>query len=278
MWRSRRSSRIASIRIWSPSGSAANATASPRFPTPGGPWKRYAWAAPSASAASRSAFASACSGTFSNMLENLLRDLVHRTVAAQRDDTLGEEPGELAVTVVHEGHEGVALALNPVAGSDRALDRLLDVDEEQEGDVREDSADRVEVQREHPLDPEAARDSLIDERRVQEPVGDDLGALGQLGADHLVDELGAGGREEGGLRPRGHPVAVEQEVAHALAERRPSGPARRNHRAPLVLERLGQELGLRRLARAVEALEGDEHGGRILRGPGEQSLRRWSSR
>src|SRR5215207_7168507 len=243
MWRSRRSSRIASIRIWSPSGSAANATASPRFPTPGGPWKRYAWAAPSASAASRSAFASACSGTFSNMLENLLRDLVHRTVAAQRDDTLGEEPGELAVTVVHEGHEGVALALNPVAGSDRALDRLLDVDEEQEGDVREDSADRVEVQREHP-----------------------------------VDELGAGGREEGGLRPRGHPVAVEQEVAHALAERRPSGLARRNHRAPLLLERLGQELGLRRLARAVEALEGDEHGGRILRGPGEQSLRRWSSR
>jgi hypothetical protein len=66
--------------------------------------------------------------------------------------------------------------------------------------------------------------------------------------------------------------------AHALAERRPSGLACRNHRAPLFLERLGQELGLRRLARAVEALEGDEHGGRIVRGPGEQSLRRWSSR
>ena len=190
----------------------------------------------------------------------------------------GEEARKLPVAVVHEGHEGVALALDPVAGTARPLDRLLDVDEEQERDVREDPADRVEVEREHALDPEAARDSLVDERRVQEPVGHDLGALGQLGADHLVDELGAGGGEEGGLRPGRHPVAVEQEVTHALAERRPSGLARRHNRASLLLERLGQELRLRRLARAVEALEGDEHGGRIVRGPGEQSLRRWSSR
>ena len=47
-----------------------------RLPTPGGPWKRYACAGPSASAASSSRFASACSGKPWKRVTHLLRDLV----------------------------------------------------------------------------------------------------------------------------------------------------------------------------------------------------------
>src|SRR5215210_8251729 len=184
MCRSRRSSRIVSIRIWSPSGSrtyrsgcerrptrscspsssAANSTASARLPTPGGPWKRYACATPSWSAERSSAFASGCSGTFSNVVTNLLRNVVHGPVALDRDDPLGEEAGELAVAVVDEGHEPLALALDPVAGARRPFHGLVDVDEEEEGDVGQDPADRIEVQGEHALDPEPSRDPLVDER------------------------------------------------------------------------------------------------------------------
>ena len=114
----------------------------------------------------------------------------------------GKKTGELAVAVVHERHESLALALDPVARAARPLHGLVDVDQEQEGDVRKDAADRVEVEREHALDPEASRDPLVDERRVEEPVGHDLGALGELRADHLVDELGSGRGEERRLRPR----------------------------------------------------------------------------
>ena len=45
--------------------------AAARFPTPGGPWKRYACAGPSASAARSRRFASACSGKLSKTSTDL---------------------------------------------------------------------------------------------------------------------------------------------------------------------------------------------------------------
>src|SRR3954471_19011760 len=135
MCRSRRISRTASIRIWSPSGSStyrsgwerrstrasppsssdANATAVARLPTPAGPWKRYACAEPSLRAAASRRFASSCSGTLSKLVEHLLGDLAWRPLAVDGRDPLREGLRELPVGGVDAGPEVVVLALDTVA-------------------------------------------------------------------------------------------------------------------------------------------------------------------
>src|SRR4051794_22979386 len=164
MCRSRRISRTASIRIWSPSGSstyrsgwerrstrasppsssAANASAVARLPTPAGPWKRYACAGPSPSAARSSRFASSCSRTLSKLMQHPLRDLARRARAVDHRDPLGKDVGELPVGGVDPGAELVVLALDPVALPADALGRLGRVDEQQEGAIGQDAADGVQ--------------------------------------------------------------------------------------------------------------------------------------
>src|SRR4051812_48111940 len=134
MCRSRRSSRTGSMRIWSPSGSRtyrsgcarretrpgsprsapANAIAARRFPTPRGPWKRYACAGPSASPALRRPLASSCSGEVSKVSMDFLGDHVCLGRPVEHDDTLGEDLGDLAVGAVDLGGELVPLALDAV--------------------------------------------------------------------------------------------------------------------------------------------------------------------
>src|SRR5207302_5270451 len=149
MCRSRRSARTSSIRIWSPTGStryrsgwtplvtrlwsegadsaappgelagfarelgsissAANASAAVRLPTPRGPWKRYACAGPSTSAARRRRFASCCSGKLSNPSMHDLRELRGRERRVEREDPLGKELGELPVGAVDGCSEVVPL-------------------------------------------------------------------------------------------------------------------------------------------------------------------------
>src|SRR5512132_2187623 len=187
MCRSWRSSRIASIRIWSPSGSStyrsgcarrsarpgspssapANPSAARRFPTPGGPWNRYACAGPSARAASSSRRASACSGKTWELVTHLLRHFLDRLGGVDGHDPAREHGRQLAVRLVDLAQERVALALDPVAGRAGPALSLLRVDDEQEGHIGKDASNRVEVQREHTLDAEAARDALVRERRVE---------------------------------------------------------------------------------------------------------------
>src|SRR5918912_2837760 len=132
MWRSWRSSRIASIRIWSPSGSStyrsgcdprstraspprspdANASAARCLPTPAGPWKRYACAG-SASAARRRRFASCCSGKLSKLDTDQLRDLLRRLRRVDGDHALREDLRELAVGLVDLVAEVLVLPLDP---------------------------------------------------------------------------------------------------------------------------------------------------------------------
>ena len=83
--------------------------------------------------------------------------------------------------------------------------------------------------------------------------------------DHLLHVLRARGRVEERLGPGRDVAAVEDEVADLLAELRPSGLARHDHGFALGLEARAEELRLRRLPRAVEALEGHEHPAAILR-------------
>ena len=75
----------ASTRRGSPSSSPASACAATRLPTPAGPWKRYACAGPSASAASSRRFASSCSGTSAKVAMDLLGELVDGTRAVDDD-------------------------------------------------------------------------------------------------------------------------------------------------------------------------------------------------
>src|SRR5690242_7303372 len=157
MCRSRRISRTASMRIWSPSGSStyrsgcerrptrgslpssseANATAAARLPTPAGPWNRYACAGPSARAARRSRFASSCSGTLSKLVEHLLGDLARRARAVDHVDPLREDLRQLAVGGVDSRAEVVVLALDPVGRLTDAPRRLRRVDEQEVRPVRQ---------------------------------------------------------------------------------------------------------------------------------------------
>src|SRR6185436_15488660 len=134
MCRSRRRSRTGSMRIWSPSGSRtyrsgcarretrsgsprsapAKASAARRFPTPRGPWKRYACAGPSASAALRRPLASSCSGKVSKVSMDFLGDRVGLRGSVENDDTLGEDLGDLTVGAVDLGGEFISLALDAV--------------------------------------------------------------------------------------------------------------------------------------------------------------------
>src|SRR3954471_22572183 len=192
MCRSRRSSRIASIRIWSPRGSStyrsgcerrstrpaspssapAKALAARRLPTPAGPCRRYACAGPSRSAAPSRRFASACSGTAAKASMDLLGEVGRGLGAVERLDALREDAGELAVGAVDLLAEGAALALDPVTRRAGPRGRLVRIDEEQERAVGQEAADRVQVQLEHALDPEPAREALVGKRRVEVAVAE----------------------------------------------------------------------------------------------------------
>src|SRR5438105_7894406 len=270
MCRSRRSSRIASMRIWSPSGSntyrsgwarrstrsgepsssAANASAAARLPTPGGPWSRYACAGPSASAARSRRFASGCSGKVSNLSTDLHGEVAGRLRAVERDDPLREHRGQLPIGPVDGGAKVSSLALDAVGRVPGPPRRLVRVEEDQERAIGEEPAGRLEVQLQHAVDSEPTRDPLVGERRVDVAVADDVGPALERGLDHAGDELRARGREERRLGPRRQLLPVQQELAHALAEVGAAGLARRDDVPPLCDERLAEEGGLGRLARA----------------------------
>ena len=143
----------------------------------------------------------------------------------------------------------------PPTRASRGLGRDLD----DHRPVGKQAADDGEVELEDGVDPEVAATALVGDRRVDVPVADDGCATLERGPDHLVDVLGASGGVERDLSPRRDVIAVEDEVAHLLAERRPARLAREHDVDALALERLGEEPRLGRLAGAVDALEGDEH-------------------
>ena len=111
----------------------------------------------------------------------------------------------------------------------------------------------------HGVDSEPARDPLIRERGVDVPVADNVGAPLEGRTDHLLDVLGARRREERGLRPGAHHRAVEDECAYSFTELRAARLAGQHDIATLTGQRRSEQLGLRRLTRAVGSLEGHEH-------------------
>ena len=107
--------------------------------------------------------------------------------------------------------------------------------------------------------PSPRPDALVGDGRVDVAVAHDGRAPFERRADHLLDVLRARGRVERRLGPRRDVVAVEDEVADRLAERRAPGLPRRDDVDALGCQRLGEESRLSGLAAAVEPFEGDEH-------------------
>ena len=85
--------------------------------------------------------------------------------------------------------------------------------------------DGRQVELEHALEPETARDALVGDRRVDVAVADHRRPARERGPDQLLDVLGTRRRVERGLRPRSDVATVEHEVADLLAERRATGLA-----------------------------------------------------
>src|SRR5882724_11223991 len=268
MCRSRRSSRMSSMRIWSPTGSIrytsgceprptrprspinspAKAIAAARLPTPGGPWKRYACAGPSSASAARSSrFASACSGKFSKTSTNLLVQLIRWPRAVEQDDSLTVLPGDYAVSVEHALPEVPSLPLDAVRAPSDTSRGGVEIDLEDEGDVREEASRRDPIQLVDLVDAQFARVALVGERRVDVPIRDHIVAGVECRGDHALDELGPGRREERSLRPRAHLHPFEEQAPHLLTERGAAGFPGGDDATSVSAERLGQKLRLRGL-------------------------------
>src|SRR6476659_10564553 len=141
MCRSRRNSRMSSMRPRSPISSPAKAIAVARLPTPGGPWEGYACAGPSSAIAARSSrFASACSEMFSKMSTDLLVQFIRRPRAVEQDDAIRVLPRDYAVSVGYALPELPALALDAVGALADAFGRGVGVGLEEERDVRQEVA------------------------------------------------------------------------------------------------------------------------------------------
>ena len=78
--------------------------------------------------------------------------------------------------------------------------------------------DGRQVELEHALEAEPARDPLVGERGVDVAVAEHVRAALARRQDHALDELRPRGGEERRLRPRRHVRPVQQELADPLAE------------------------------------------------------------
>jgi hypothetical protein len=107
---------------------------------------------------------------------------------------------------------------------------------------------------------EPAARPLVRDGRVDVAVADHRDATLEGRPDRLVDVLGARGGVEQRLRPRCHVTAVQEELADLLPQLGPARLTRGDDLQAVSLEPPAEEVRLGRLARAVEAFEGDEHG------------------
>ena len=121
----------------------------------------------------------------------------------------------------------------------------------EEGDGEENGGEVADLL--DPLGAKPPRDTLVGDARVAEAVADHVLAALTRRADHLGDQLGAGGAEQEqlGQRIELQPGVLEQ-PADPLAG---VGSARFAHQDNVVTERPGEQLGLGRLAGSVDSLE-----------------------
>ena len=113
---------------------------------------------------------------------------------------------------------------------------VVDADLEQDRPVGHEPLDGREVELEHTLEPEPTGDALIGNGRVDVAVADDGRAALERRPDQLLDMLGRERGVERRLGPRRDVVAVEDELADLLPERRAARLARQDDLDALGLE------------------------------------------
>ena len=209
-------------------------------------------------------------------------DLLDGTGRVDDDDPLGLGGGDPVEGGGDPVLEGGSLRLEPVGDrrhrSDRApaRRRVAGVGPQQDGPVGHAAADGGRVQGLDKADVDAPGAALVGDGRVDEPVADDVAAGLDRRRDDPLDQLGPGGAEEHQLGPRRQlDRGVLEQVAEPLAGRRSAGLPQQQR---LGAERLGEQPRLRRLAGAVDSLEGDEQrslaSGGAGAGSGRSGLRR----
>ena len=168
---------------------------------------------------------------------------------------------KLEVTAAHRGVEVVGLGLEPVVHAHRGHAPDVRRDVEDDGQVGKQAADRPVLQGCDLLAAELAPGALVGDRAVDIAVGDDHPARGESRPDQLVDVVSLVGGEQQRLGPRGHVLAVQDELADLGAEGRAARLAGDQDLAAALLEDGPQQAHLGRLARAVATLEADEEPG-----------------
>ncbi len=133
---------------------------------------------------------------------------------------------------------------------------------EQDRQVRPKAIGRDRLERTQGFQVEPGAVPLVGERRVGEAGTDDGDTTVEGGSNDLRDELPAGGIEEEGVGERidlgGVGRGVQQQIAELLAQLRPAGLSRPDHRHPHASQPRLEPGGLGRLAAAFGPLDRDE--------------------
>ena len=126
------------------------------------------------------------------------------------------------------------------------------------GEVGQEAAGREGVEIANGLQVEPLPVALIGDGCVGVAVGDDDGAAGQGGPDHLGHVLLAGGQEEEGLGERGGPGLELEQGPDGLPERGAVRLAGFHHLEAPGAQMGGEAAALGGLAGALHSLDGDE--------------------
>src|SRR5688572_14092194 len=102
-------------------------------------------------------------------LTNPGRDVPHGLRAVEHDDPFGKAVGEPSIPIPYGRVKCAVLPLHPVGSRVTPLDGGLTIDEEDEAPVGHEVGDG-DVQLEHAVDAQPARDPLVGERRVEEAI------------------------------------------------------------------------------------------------------------
>jgi hypothetical protein len=144
-----------------------------------------------------------------------------------------------------------------------ALKPLLGGNVENEGDVRQQPADREPLQGVDQGLRHTGRRPLIGARRIEEAVAHHPLAVEKRLPDGVLDVIASRHREQQGLGERTElpNLPREQGFANFLGSRRAAGLAGGKHLAAGARQTIGENAGLGRLAGALAALECDESAG-----------------
>jgi len=225
---------------------------------------------------------------------DLLMHGVDGAVAFDHDDAGGIAGGDLAVFVVDAAMKELVLALEAcfvafgaggsVVAAAGAVEGLVEIGEQQEGEVGIEAAAQGLVHAQDDFAAELAAAALIGLARVSEAIAENDVAAVERGRDDFGDALGASGEHESQL---GHGVEalglrVEEQSTDAVADAGASRLAGDGDVETLGFEVRGEFAELRRFSGAIQALEGEEESARHedrLQGTGcrVQAFEVWSS-